>query len=268
MKHYDFQTEANTGSDFAETYALIFKLPLNKGISDNWLGDTQFSFDVLWQSSYHYHRLCSYSASIRQGLDGVELTQLDNGKRVVSKGIGYKIVSGEAIYFYVRAGVQNMPVRINVTGSSTNNIFIEEMPNEPFKTVDGLTFAYVVGKDDMKEGIFNYLQLVSQPAVYTSDVGASNKAILDYVAPKNICGFVDITVKIYSNTSTGNAQLQINDTAPYIKESFALSNTADTVKRYKFPVCLTQGQHITIYLAQWTGSNVNTEVKMSISRGE
>ena len=268
MKHYDFQTKANTGSDFDDKYALIFKMPLNKGISDNWLGDTQFSFDVLWQSSYHYHRVCSYSVSIHQGLNGVQLTQLDTGKRTVTNGIGYKIVKGEAIYFYVHAGVQNMPVRINVTGSSSANIFIEEMPNEPFTTVDGLTFAYVVGKDDVKDGIFRYLELVKQEPVYTADVGANNKAILDYVVPNNICGFVDITVKIYSNQVSGNAQIQINDTAGYITESIKLSDTADTVKRYKFPICLKQGEHITIYFAQWTGTNVNTEVKYSISRGE
>ena len=268
MKHYDFQTSANTGSDFDDKYALIFKMPLNKGISDNWLGDTQFSFDVLWQSSYHYHRVCSYSVSILQGLDGVQLTQLDTGKRTVTNGIGYKVVSGEAIYFYVHAGVQNMPVRINVTGSSSANIFIEEMPNEPFTTVDGLTFAYVVGKDDMKNGIFHYLELVQKEPVYTGEVGGNNTAILDYTAPSSMCGFVDSTVRIHSNGATGNGQIQINDNAGYITESIKLSDTADTAKRYKFPICLKQGQHITIYLAQWTGTNVNTEVKYSISRGE
>ena len=268
MKHYDFQTSANTGSDFDDKYALIFKMPLNKGIGDNWLGDSQFSFDVLWQSSYHYHRVCSYSVSILQGLDGVQLTQLDTGKRTVSNGIGYKIVKGEAIYFYVHAGVQNMPVRINVTGSSSANIYIEEMPNEPFTTVEGLTFAYVVGKDDMKDGIFHYLELVEKAPVHTGSVGGDNTAILDYTVPSSICGFVDITVKIYSNETSGNGQLIINDNAEYIRETVNLSDKSDTVKRYKFPICLNGGQHITIYLSQWTGKDVNTEVKLKISRGE
>ena len=142
------------------------------------------------------------------------------------------------------------------------------MPNEPFTTVDGLTFAYVVGKDDIKEGIFRYLELVEKAPVYTGSVGADNTTILDYTAPSSICGFVDITVKIYSNQATGNGQLMINDTAQYIRETVNLSDKSDTVKRYKFPICLKQGEHITIYLAQWTGTNVNTEVKLKISRGE
>lgn len=268
MKHYDFQTKANSGNDFAEIYAPIFKLPLDKGISDNWLGDTQFSFEVFWQSSYHYHRSCRYSVSIHQNLKGVQLSQIDNGTSIVSKGVGYKIIEGEAIYFYVHAGVQNMPVRINVTGSSSANVFIEELPNESFGTVDGLNFAYVVNKDDMANAIFKYLEPVAQTPVYTSDVGGSNKIILEYTAPKNICGFIDITVKIYSNSTSGNSQIQINDTAPLVKENISLSSTSDTSKRYKFPISLTTGQKVTIYFAQWTGTDVNTEVKYSVSRGE
>ena len=268
MKHYDFQTGANTGTDFDDTYALIFKLPLNKGIADNWLGDTQFSFDVLWQSSYHYHRVCRYSVSIHQDLSGVEISQLDTGKQTVANGVGYKVVSGEAIYFYVHAGVQNMPVRINVTGSSSSNIFVEEMPNEPFTTIDGLTFAYEVGQEDIKNGIFHYLELVEKSPVYTGDVGADNKTILDYVSPISLCGFVEIEVTIYSNSTSGNGQIQINDTVEYIKESVTLSESSDTIKRYRYPINIAQGQHITVFFSQWTGANVNTQVKLKISRGE
>jgi hypothetical protein len=268
MKHYDFQTGTNTGSDFANTYALIFKIPLNKGITDNWLGDTQFSFDVLWQSSYHYHRVCRYSVSIRQDLSGAEISQLDTGKQTVANGVGYKVVAGEAIYFYVHSGVQNMPVRINVTGSSSSNIFVEEMPNEPFTTIEGLTFAYEVGQEDVKTSIFHYLELVEKSPVYTGEVGGDNIAILDYTSPNSVCGFVDVVVTIYSNEHTGNGQIIINDTKEYVRETVELSDSSDTVKRYKFPVCLNQGQHLTIYFAQWTGTNVNAEVKLSISRGE
>lgn len=268
MKHYDFETNANTSGDFANVYAPIFKVPLNKGIGDNWLGDTQFSFDVLWQSSYHYHRKCSYSVSIHQNLQGVEISQLDSGISVVDNGVGYKIVTGEAIYFFVRAGVSNMPVRINVTGSSSKNIFVESLPRENFGIQEGLTFAYEVNQNFIPSRIFHYLEPVALEPVYKGDLDGNNTLIYTYTASKSFVGLVDITATFYSNTHSGNAQIQINDFKERIRETVSLNESADTVKRYVLPVYLNQGQSITIYFAQWTGHNVNCEIKCSVSRGE
>lgn len=146
MQNYDVITVSNPNTDYSNYYALLFKVPFPRSVVQGGTTSSDYFnmvFNVYWLSGSFGSDVIKYnkySLALKTN-NSAKLTMITPNylSNAYKNGVGWKISSdGKYIEVYAKASMQYGRVYVTLEGQNINIVSL--MPNEPFGTVNGLTF--------------------------------------------------------------------------------------------------------------------------------